>query len=521
MADPESDENVFTFEDEQPVSDPVHQYTDVLRNDKAAIIIDNGSYKCRAGWVTDDQPRLIFKNVLARQRSKKDADVLIGNDISNLEVVRWQLKTQFDRGVVTQYDIQEQVFDYVFTHLGIDTIGCIDHPIVLTEPLCNPNYCRQQMSELLFECYHVPSVLFGIDAMFSLQDSQSDKASLDSLVVSCGYHTTHVMPILGGRLQADRSRRINIGGHHMDIFMQRLLQLKYPSHFAALTLSRAEELMHRHMYMSCDYSAELTQWAQEDYFFSNVHKMQLPYTTPPTGISQTAEQQKERREQQGRRLKDLNAKRREAKLAAEQERLQQLLNLDEMGEEEGEGEEFQKSLSTFGYMSQGELQSAIMKLNDSILRMRQKIEVGDGEGKTDQSGELSSVSSDPKSADLTAEVKRQDIDYRPPGTTMEDWLAGIRKRRQDIISSRIERRQRRSEMTKRRTLASQQRMKIITALAQGTKRKKEDTFGQNDDDWNIYKEISKDAGNSDSEAEQEQLDELEMVLREHDPEFVE
>ena len=35
---------------------------------------------------------------------------------------------------------------------------------------------------------------------------------------------------------------------------------------------------------------------------------------PPTGISQTAEQQKERREQQGRRLKDLNAKRREAKV---------------------------------------------------------------------------------------------------------------------------------------------------------------------------------------------------------------
>ena len=63
---------------------------------------------------------------------------------------------------------------------------------------------------------------------------------MDALVVSCGYYTTHVLPILGGQLQADRSRRINIGGHHMDSFMQRLLQLKYPSHFAALTLSRAE-----------------------------------------------------------------------------------------------------------------------------------------------------------------------------------------------------------------------------------------------------------------------------------------
>ena len=38
----ESEENVFKFKDEQPVSDPVHEYTDTLRNDKAAIIIDNG-----------------------------------------------------------------------------------------------------------------------------------------------------------------------------------------------------------------------------------------------------------------------------------------------------------------------------------------------------------------------------------------------------------------------------------------------------------------------------------------------
>ena len=37
---------------------------------------------------------------------QQDADVLIGNDIRNLEVVRWQLKTQFDRGIVAQYDIQ-------------------------------------------------------------------------------------------------------------------------------------------------------------------------------------------------------------------------------------------------------------------------------------------------------------------------------------------------------------------------------------------------------------------------------
>ncbi len=36
----------------------------------------------------------------------QDYEAQIGNDISNIEVVRWQLKTQFDRNLVTHYDAQ-------------------------------------------------------------------------------------------------------------------------------------------------------------------------------------------------------------------------------------------------------------------------------------------------------------------------------------------------------------------------------------------------------------------------------
>ena len=44
-------------------------------------------------------------------------------------------------------------------------------------------------------------------------------------------------------------------------------------------------------------------------------------------------------------------------------------------------------------------------------------------------------------------------------------------------------------MARRRTAASQQRMKIISQLAKNTK--KEDDFGRNDDDWDVYKIIRK------------------------------
>ena len=100
------------------------------------------------------------------------------------------------------------------------------------------------MSELLFECYHVPSVAYGVDALFSLSFNQLSPSSsfdgLDALVLSFGYEATHVLPILNGRLQVERCRRINVGGSTVDAFLLRILQLKYPYHQNSLNLSRAE-----------------------------------------------------------------------------------------------------------------------------------------------------------------------------------------------------------------------------------------------------------------------------------------
>ena len=57
-------------------------------------------------------------------------------------------------------------------------------------------------------------------------------------------------------------------------------------------------------------------------------------------------------------------------------------------------------------------------------------------------------------------------------------------------------------------------MRIISQLAKNTK--KEDTFGLNDDDWEVYKKISVDGGDSDSEEESLRCAEYEAILKEHD-----
>lgn len=69
------------------------------------------------------------------------------------------------------------------------------------------------MSELLFECYKVPAVCYGIDCLFSFSFNDSQNGT--GLIVSIGYMTTHVIPYVDGQQIAQKIRRINVGGYHM------------------------------------------------------------------------------------------------------------------------------------------------------------------------------------------------------------------------------------------------------------------------------------------------------------------
>ena len=51
------------------------------------------------------------------------------------------MKTPFDRQIVTQFESMEILLDHSLAHMGLggEDIG---HPVVMTEPVANPNPCR-------------------------------------------------------------------------------------------------------------------------------------------------------------------------------------------------------------------------------------------------------------------------------------------------------------------------------------------------------------------------------------------
>ena len=100
----------------------------------------------------------------------------------------------------------------------------------------------------------------------------------------------------------------------------------------------------------------------------------------------------------------------------------------------------------------------------------------------------------------------------PPGISLEDWLRDLKKKQMDIIEKKSNRNKRRQEMAKRHTVASQERMRIISLLA--SNEKESDEFGKDDKDWDVYKKISH-GNESDSDVENEKLLEYDNIMKYH------
>ena len=223
------------------------------------------------------------------------------------------------------------------------------------------------MSELLFECYGVRSITYCVDGLLSFH--HNNPVNKSGLIINVGNCTTHIMPVFNGFVNTPNCRRIRLGGGHLTKFLWRWLQLRYPQHLNAITISRSEvsslyisscllkfllknyihiknvdkfklvasfyplvtyydfyflfiliiifnlfqEIIHNHVRIANEYIPELVKWTDPNYYEKHVLKVQLPYTVQPTSTV-SAEQTRERRKEAAKRLVELNAKKREEKV---------------------------------------------------------------------------------------------------------------------------------------------------------------------------------------------------------------
>jgi len=93
----------------------------VIETESVGIVIDNGSYECRAGWSTSDEPNLRFKSIVGKpkvQVKHGENEFLVGNNILSYEQGKLHKKSPFEKNIVTHFGTQEHILDHVFTTLS-------------------------------------------------------------------------------------------------------------------------------------------------------------------------------------------------------------------------------------------------------------------------------------------------------------------------------------------------------------------------------------------------------------------
>ncbi|KAH8681468.1 putative chromatin remodeling complex subunit [Xylariales sp. PMI_506] len=531
------------FEKDTPAQPDGREKALARSQGSAAIVIDNGSSAVRAGWSFESQPRFNIPPIMAKYRDRKLGKTysFAGNDCYADTTARGHIRNAFEvgTGIVSNWDVMEHVLDWTFLKLGMnDAEGSIDVPIVLTETVANLPYSRKSMNEIIFECYGAPSLATGIDSLFSYRYNKGKTG----LVVSSSYSSTHVIPIFNSKPMLAQAIRLNWGGWHAAEYLLKLIRLKYPTFPGKLNASQAEHMLRDHCYVSKSYDDELRTYLDWTGLEDRDVVIQYPFTEEV--IVQKSEEElariAERKKESGRRLQEQAQKMRLERLMRKEQELEYFKNLQEKITNANK-KDTKRLLEGDDLKDEAHLDRTIKDLEKVVKRARNKDVGGDNEeeqeapnfdlldvpdDQLDEAGlkqkrqqrlmksnhearARAKAEKEAEKARIEAE-ERADQDRRE--NDLEGWLEEKRVARAEVLQRMKERDRLKADLGNRKSLASQIRMKSIANLASDGPRGKrrrggdDDTFGANDDDWGVYREIAVGDNGSDDEDGEDDLE---------------
>ncbi|KAI9027581.1 putative chromatin remodeling complex subunit [Phycomyces nitens] len=540
MADLTTAPPIYTLEEKEYPSPyyPIRTDYKTFHSHHTPIVIDNdglnielflGSYQCRAGWASEEKPSLIFDNVVSKYKDRKTNKTMlaVGMDTYADPAGRSNARSPFDANVVSDFDRMETILDYIFITLGIKD-SRIDHPIVITEPVCNPQHSRKQMSELLFESYGIPSVTYGIDSLFSYHANGGGQDE-GGIVISAGHTATHVIPTLHGKGLLERTKRISYGGTQSTDYMLKLMQLKYPTFPTKMTSSQAQDLVQEQCYVSKDYQQTLREIEDRNTFAKTDRIVQFPFTAPVVEEKTEEElaRQAAKKEENAKRLREAAARSRLEKLVKREQEFEAFTLLKSQKGSVKKAE-WLIQLKESGFKDEADLDETIKQVDLQIQRARNKeLGIDDNEEKDPPSTTLIDIPDEELSEADKKEKRKQRLLKASYDARKRAKKAKEEAKAQEKVIDRIKKRKRLAmELADRRSRASQMRMRSIANLASDNpspkrrrKGQEEDTFGADDDDWMIYREINRDDESDDEEEDLSLLNQYESMLLEFDPEF--